>query len=90
MAMPSPITPEDVAAGEDIDFDEKEEHWNVYKLKDGTTLKIKLILVGIKRLKKHSPDGMPVYVVNSQNIVRAVDVPKELMAKPKESSFKPV
>ena len=90
MAMPSPITPEDVAAGEDIDFDEKEEHWNVYKLKDGTTLKIKLILVGIKRLKKHSPDGMPFYVVNSQNIVRAVDVPKELMAKPKESSFKPV
>ena len=51
MAMPSPITPEDVAAGEDIDFEEKEEHWNVYKLKDGTTLKINLILVGIKRLK---------------------------------------
>jgi len=90
MAMSSPITPEDIAAGEDVDFDEKEEHWNVYKLKDGTTLKIKLILVGIKRLRKHSPDGMPIYVVNSQNIVRAIDVPKELMAKPKESSFKPV
>jgi hypothetical protein len=90
MAMPSPITPEDVAAGEDIDFEEKEEHWNVYKLKDGTTLKIKLILVGIKRLKKHGPDGTPLYMINSQNVVRAVDIPKELMAKQKESSFKPV
>lgn len=90
MAMPSPITPEDVAAGEDIDFEEKEEHWNVYKLKDGTTLKIKLILVGIKRLKKHGPDGTPLYMINSQNVVRAVDIPKELIAKQKESSFKPV
>jgi hypothetical protein len=90
MAMPSPITPEDVAAGEDIDFEEKEEHWNVYKLKDGTTLKIKLILVGIKRLRKHGPDGTPLYMINSQNVVRAVDIPKELMAKQKEPSFKPV
>jgi hypothetical protein len=90
MAMPSPITPEDVAAGEDIDFEEKEEHWNVYKLKDGTTLKIKLILVGIKRLRKHGPDGTPLYMINSQNVVRAVDIPKELIAKQKEPSFKPV
>jgi hypothetical protein len=90
MAIPSPITPEDVAAGEDIDFEEKEEHWNVYKLKDGTTLKIKLILVGIKRLKKHGPDGTPLYMINSQNVVRAVDIPKELIAKQKEPSFKPV
>ena len=90
MAMPSPITPEDLAQSDDIDFEEKEEHWNVYELKDGTTLKIKLILVGIKRLRKHSPDGMPIYMVNSQNVVRAVDIPKELMAKPKESTFKPV
>lgn len=90
MAMPSPITPEDVAAGEDIDFEEKEEHWNVYKLKDGTTLKIRLILVGIKRLRKHGPDGTPLYMINSQNVVRAVDIPKELIAKQKEPSFKPV
>jgi hypothetical protein len=90
LAMPSPITPEDIASGDDIDFEEKEEHWNVYKLKDGTTLKIKLVLVGIKRLKKHGPDGSPVYMINAQNVVRAIDIPKELMAKPKESTFKPV
>ena len=90
MAAPSPITPEDVAQSDDIDFEEKEEHWNVYKLKDGTTLKVKLILVGIKRLKKHNSDGTPLYLINSQNVVRAVDIPKELMAKSKESTFKPV
>jgi hypothetical protein len=90
MATPSPITSEDIAQSDDIDFEEKEEHWNIYKLKDGTTLKVKLILVGIKRLKKHNPDGTPLYLINSQNVVRTVDIPKELMAKPKESTFKPV
>ena len=90
MASASPITPEDVAQGEDIDFDELEEKWNVYKLKDGTTLKVKLVLIGVKRLKKHNPDGTPLYLINSQNVVRAVNIPKDLMAKPKEPSFKPV
>jgi hypothetical protein len=90
MATPSPITPEDLAQSDDIDFEEKEEHWNVYRLKDGTTLKVKLILIGIKRLKKHNPDGTPLYLINSQNVVRTVDIPKELMAKPKESTLKPV
>jgi hypothetical protein len=33
---------------------------------------------------------MPIYVINSQNAVRAVNVPKELKAKPKEPTFKPV
>ena len=90
MATPAPISPEDIADSDDIDFNEAEEHWNVYKLKDGTTLKVKLIVTGVKRLKKHNPDGTPIYLVNSQNIVRTTDIPKALMAKPKESSFKPV
>jgi hypothetical protein len=29
-------------------------------------------------------------MINAQNVVRAIDIPKELMAKPKESSMKPV
>lgn len=75
---------------DDIDFDETEERWNVYKLKDGTTLKVKLVITSVKRLKKHNLDGTPIYVIGSQNIVRAVDIPKGLMAKPKEPSMKPV
>jgi hypothetical protein len=88
--MPVPLTPEDIATADDVDFEESKEFWNVYKLKDGTTLKIKLVLAGIKRLKKHNPDGTPIYIINSQNVVRAIDVPKGLIAKPKESSMKPV
>jgi len=82
------VTPEDIAEGEDVDFEEVKEYWNVYKLKDGTTLKVKLVLIGVKRLKKHNLDGSPIYVIQSQNIVRAVDVPKELYAKP--PTVKPV
>jgi len=82
--MSVPITPEDIAEGEDVDFEEAAEGWNVYKLSDGTTLKVKLVLIGVKRLKKHNPDGSPIYVIQSQNIVRAVNVPKELYAKPQK------
>jgi hypothetical protein len=90
MSTPQPITPQDIAEAQDIDFEESKEFWNVYKLKDGTTLKIKLILTGIKRLQRHNVDGTPIYIVNSQNVVRVVDIPRELMAKQKESTFKPV
>jgi hypothetical protein len=90
LSTPAPLVPEDIAQSEEVDFEEIEEHWNVYKLKDGTTLKVKLILLGVKKLKKHNPDGTPLYLVNSQNIVRTVDIPKGLMAKPRESSMKPV
>jgi hypothetical protein len=74
----------------DLDFIEEEEHWNTYRLGDGTTLKVKLILRGVKRLKAHEPDGSPIYVINSINVVRAVNVPKELKEKPKESQMPPV
>jgi len=80
----------DLAEADDIDFTEEREHWNTYKLKDGTTLKVKLVLRGIKRLKKWNADGSPIYLINSQNVVRAVDIPKELRAKPRTSAFKPV
>lgn len=88
--MAAQVTPEDIAEGEDVDFEEQKEHWNTYKLKDGTTLMLKLILIGVKRLKKWQPDGTPIYVVNSQNVMRIVNVPKELRGKVKESTFKPV
>lgn len=74
----------------DLDFKEVEEHWNSYTLSDGTTLKVKLVLRGVKRLKRFEPDGSPIYVINSINVVRAIDVPEELKAKPKESELPPV
>lgn len=74
----------------DLDFEEVEENWNTYTLGDGTTLKVKLVLRGVKRLKRFEPDGNPIYVINSINVVRAVNVPEGLKAKPKESELPPV
>ena len=74
----------------DLDFKEVEENWNSYTLSDGTTLKVKLVLRGVKRLKRYEPDGSPIYVINSINVVRALEVPEELKAKPKESELPPV
>jgi len=52
---------------------------------------VKLVLVGVKRLKKWRPDGTPFYVINSRNVVRVTNVPKELKGKiAKETTFKPV
>ena len=84
------ITQKDVAEAEDLDFTDEHEHWNTYKLIDGTTLKVKLVLQGVKRLQKCDPTGFPIYLIKSANIVRAVDVPQELKAKQKPSTFKPV
>jgi hypothetical protein len=85
------ITQKDIAEATDLDFEEQEERWNSYKLSDGTTLKVKLVLNGVKRLlNKYSDDGAPIYLINSHNVVRAVNTPQELKLKPKESSMKPV
>jgi hypothetical protein len=90
MAQPMPFSEQDIAEAEELDWSESKEYWNEYKLTDGTTLKVKLILKGVKRLKKHSPDGTPIYLIMSDNVLRVLDVPKELKTRPKESTFKPV
>ena len=78
---------EDIFSAEEIDFDEMDkEHWNTYKLKDGSVLRIKLILKGVKRLKKYNPDGTPIYIIASENLVRAVSIPDNLKMKPKSVS----
>jgi hypothetical protein len=84
------IGQKDLLEAIELDFTEEKEYWNVYKLEDGTTLKVKLVLRGVKRLKKHNPDGTPIYLINSQNIIRAVNISKDLKVKPKPSTFKPV
>ena len=86
----SKLPMEAFAGSVDLDFTEIEEHWNSYRLSDGTTLKVRLVLRGVKRLKRYEPDGTPIYVINSINVVRAVNVPEELKAKPKKSELPPV
>ena len=84
------ITQRDLMEGVDVDFSEEQETWNIYRLNDGTIMKVKLVLRGVKRLKRYSPDGNPIYIIQTQNVVRTLDIPKELKAKPKERTVRPV
>ncbi|NIQ07410.1 MAG: hypothetical protein GWO20_17310, partial [Candidatus Korarchaeota archaeon] len=41
------ITPEDLEKAEDVEITEEKDYWNTYKLKDGSVIRIKLIVRGI-------------------------------------------
>jgi hypothetical protein len=86
----SPISQEDLAQAEDMDWTQENEFWNSYRLSDGTLLKVKLVLKGVKRLKKYLPDGAPIYVVLSDNVVRTAEIQGNVRQKPKPPSMKPV
>ena len=60
-----------------------EEPWYTYTLSDGSTIKVKHKLKSAKRLEKYSPDGIPIYVVDYDNIVQVVNMPEKLK-KPKK------
>jgi hypothetical protein len=64
----------------------KEETCSAYTLSDGSTIKVKHKLKSAKRLDAYSPDGIPIYVVDYDNIVQVVNVPEKLVKKTKESS----
>jgi hypothetical protein len=84
------VSPEDLTEADDLDWSQENEFWNTYRLSDGTLLKVKLVLKGVKRLKKYMPDGIPIYMINSENVVRATEVQGNVKAKPKPSNMKPV
>lgn len=60
----------------------QDERWNTFKLGDGSTIKVKLVVKGAKRLNKYSEDGMPIYTVDTEPLVQVVDVPEALKAAP--------
>jgi hypothetical protein len=68
--------------GEEIDFETEKEGWNIYKLQDGTTLKLKTVISSIIRLKgEYDGAGNPVYLVNAAPAI-AADSPEKLKKKP--------
>ena len=60
---------------------QNEAQWSTYTLSDGATIKVQHKLKSAKRLEKYSPDGIPVYVVEYDNIVQVVNVPEKLTKK---------
>jgi|SRR5882672_4775782 hypothetical protein len=65
-----------------VDFATVREEYNSYKLSDGSMIRMKTVVTNIIRTDEFTPNGEPIYVVNSQNVLVA-DVPDDLK-KPKQ------
>ncbi len=60
--------------GESIDFLTRKEEFNEYQLTDGKVLRIKMVVTRIIRLEEEkAPDGNPIYLIQSQNVVAPMD-----------------
>ena len=70
--------------GEEVEFEVDRESFNNYILHDGTRLKMKAVVSEVLRLDAYKPDGEPIYLINSTNIVSAV-VPDNLKNKPENT-----
>jgi hypothetical protein len=66
--------------GEEVEFEPEHEGRNTYILQDGTKLKMRTVLNEVYRLDAYKPDGEPLYMVNSTNVVTAI-VPERLKRK---------
>ncbi len=82
------LTQEDMADAENLQIKEENEFWNTYTLSDGSVMKVKIVITNVKRLKKYQPDGSPIYLIQSQNVLRMDSIPKELMGKAIQPSSK--
>lgn len=87
--MPPP-TPEQLGASvvADVNASPESDEWNMYKCEDGTTLQLKSTVITVKRTSKYDPTGEPIYIVNSQNIIKD-DVPKLLWKRSNTGSNTP-
>ena len=63
--------------GEEVEVLEASETWNSYQLSDGSTIKVKLVAMKVLRTDAYRPDGNPIYVLHSQNVM-TVTSPDEL------------
>ena len=64
----------------EVEMLDTKENWSVYRLADGTTLRIKPVMIAVFRAEgQHGPGGEPVYNMKSTVItdVRAPTSPKK-------------
>jgi hypothetical protein len=63
---------------ERLDFEAEKEPWSVYKLEDGTILRIRTVLGSAARLiDRYKPDGEPIYILGLGNMP-ILEIPPEL------------
>lgn len=54
-----------MVSAEQLEFEPEKEPFTVYRLEDGTVLKLKTILGSVARLvDRYKPDGEPIYVLS--------------------------
>jgi hypothetical protein len=59
---------------ESVDFMTRKEDFNEYQLADGKIIKIKMVVTRIVKLVGEvTPDGSPVYLIQSQNVVAPIE-----------------
>ena len=65
--------------GTEVSFSVIQQDWNEYALNDGTTLRMQTAMTNVVRVDgEYGANGDPLYVVGSQNIVTASNVPEQL------------
>ncbi len=83
MGAPGGQAPPDLSKAELVDFTVLEGEPAVkLKLKDGSTIEVKLIIMNILRAGNDPATGVPTYVIQSAPMVRLLDYPKELRKVP--------
>jgi hypothetical protein len=79
MGKPTPPVPPDELMKLDkveVPYTPYLEDWNVYRLPDGTKLKIKLVVSTVFRIKgRYDELGYPMYAINSTNAVTPIPKP---------------
>ena len=63
--------------GEIVEIESSNELWNEYGLKDGSKIKLKVVVSKIIRTELLDDSGAPIYLINSTNVVDAM-VPDNL------------
>ncbi|MDE1832245.1 MAG: hypothetical protein KGI02_07740 [Thaumarchaeota archaeon] len=72
----------------EVNASPESDEWNAYKCEDGTTLQLRTTIITVTRTSKYDPTGEPIYIVNSQNMIKD-EVPKLLWKKSTSGSNTP-
>ena len=73
-----------VVEAEKIDFNPIAENWSLYRLEDGSVVRLRLVVSEIFKLPGSDPvTGMPQYLAKSTNIM-AVEPPSSSTTKARE------
>jgi hypothetical protein len=67
-----------IVEGLEMDFKSVKEDWNEYQVNDGVIIRMKVVVTNIAKIPdKYDPEGNPIYVVKSSNVL-STSAPEKL------------